>query len=102
MPALDSYQTRKFGPAASVITLAKFGGATLGGVWISSKGAAGKMTVYDSSAAVAAQIMLATTSVGVIGKFLDGSPISGGTGLAVKVASCSGTIFWRPGQAGGA
>ncbi len=102
MPALASYQIRKFGPAASVITLAKFGGAVLGGIWISAKGAAGKITVYDSSAGVAAQIMLATTSVGVIGKFFDGSPIEGGTGLALKTASCSGTIFWRPGQAGGA
>lgn len=102
MPALPTYQARKFGPATSVITLAKFGGAVLGGVWIAAKGAAGKMTVYDSSAAIAAQIMVATTSVGVIGKFLDGSPFMGGTGLAVRVASCTGTIFWRPGQAGGA
>lgn len=101
MPALPSWQTRKFGAAASTITLSKFGGATLGGIWIAAKGAAGKITVYDSSAAVAAAIMLATTSVGVVGKFFDGSPIEGGTGLAVKVTSCTGTIFWRPGQAGG-
>lgn len=102
MPALDVYQIKRFGPGASTITLAKFGGATLGGVWIAAKGAAGKFTVYDSSAAVAAAIMLATTSVGVVGKFFDGAPIQGGTGLAVKVTSCTGTIFWRPGQAGGA
>ncbi len=102
MPALQTWQARTFGPAASVITLAKFGGATLGGIWIAAKGAAGKITAYDSSAAVAAKIFLATTSVGVIGRLYDNMAFEGGTGLAVKVTSCTGTIFWRPGQAGGA
>ena len=100
MPALQTFQIRRFGPAASTITLATKGGAVLGGVWIAAKGAAGKFTAYDSSAAVAAAIMLATSSVGVIGKFFDGCPIEGGTGLAVKVTSCTGTIFWRPSSAG--
>lgn len=101
MPALPTYQYRKFGPATSIITFAKNGGAVLGGVWISAKGAAGKVTVFDSSASVTAATAIAATSVGVIGKFLDGVPVEFGTGLAVRTASCSGTIFWRPGAAGG-
>lgn len=102
MPALQTFQARAFGPTASTIPLATKGGAVLGGIWISAKGAAGKVTVYDNSASTTASIRIAVTSVGVIGKFFDGTPIEFGTGLAVKVSSCTGTIFWRPGQAGGA
>lgn len=102
MPALPTYQYRKFGSVASTILLAKAGGAVLGGIWITAKGAAGKITVFDNSASLNTAIAINTTSVGVIGKFFDGSPIEMGKGLAVKVSSCSGTIFWRPGQAGGA
>lgn len=95
MPALQTFQCRKFG--VSVVTLANRGGAVLGGIWITTKGAAGKVTVYDSSAAVAAAIVIASTSVGVIGQLLT-TPIELGTGLCVKVTSCTGTIFWRPAQ----
>lgn len=102
MPALPTYQYRKFGPTASTIPLATKGGAVLGGIWITAKGSAGKVSVFDSSASVTAATIIAATSVGAVGKFLDGMPVETGTGLAVKVASCSGTIFWRPGQAGGA
>lgn len=101
MPALQTYQARAFGAAASTIALANKGGAVLGGIWISAKGAAGKITVYDNSASTTASIRVPVTSVGVIGRFMDGNPVEMGVGLAVKVASCTGTIFWRPGAAGG-
>lgn len=99
MPQLQTWQYRKFG--ASVVTLAKYGGAVLGGIWITTKGAAGKITVYDSSAAVAAAIAIGSTSVGVIGNLFT-KEVEFGTGLCIKATSCTGTIFWRPGQAGGA
>ena len=101
MPQLQTYQARTFGAAASTIVLANKGGAVLGGIWIAAKGAAGKITVYDGSTATAAGIRVATTSVGVIGRFMDGNPVEFGAGLTVKTLSCTGTIFWRPGAAGG-
>lgn len=99
MPALNTYQYRKFG-AGSTVVLAKFGGAVLGGVWISTKGTAGKITVYDNSASLLARVAIPSSSVGAVGNFMT-KDVEFGTGLCVVAASCTGTIFWRPGAAGG-
>lgn len=96
MPALQTFQARAFGPVASTIALANRGGAVLGGIWISAKGAAGKITVYDNSASTTASIRIPVTSVGAVGAWMHGNPINMGAGLAVKVLSCTGAIFWRP------
>lgn len=100
MPALNTYQSRKFG-VGSVVTLAKFGGAVLGGIWIQSHGATAKVAVYDGgSSPLATALAIGSTSVGVIGNFMS-KDIEFGKGLTVYTSSCAGTIFWRPGAAGG-
>lgn len=102
MPALATYQGTKFG-IASVVRLAAAGGATLGGVWISTKGTTNKIAVYDaastSKASAGALVVASTTSLAKGFANLLGLEL--GRGLVVWTASCTGTIFWRPGQAGG-
>ncbi len=102
MPALNTWQARKFGPAASTIVLATKGGAVLGGVWLSAKGTTPSFSAYDqaSSTLVAANIKVGSTTMTAIGlaDFMGG--IEFGTGLAFKAASCTGSIFWRPSSAG--
>lgn len=86
---------RKFGPAASTISLSNGGNAYLGGIWISAKGTAPSVVCYDSSASVTAAVCVPSfvpTGVGLC----DFQGIGLGTGLCVKVASCSGTIIWQP------
>lgn len=99
----NTWQYRAFGPATSVITLAAKGGAVLGGVWISAKGTTNVLTAADTAS---------TTPVFTTGKFISsvaslargwyafGGGIACGTGLAVRVASMTGTILWRPSSAG--
>lgn len=100
MPALSTWQYRTISGAASTILLSINGGAVLGGVWISSKGATGTLTAYDTASATPTlrKFIASTASLGK-GRTLIEAEV--GTGLAVKVASLTGCIFWRPGQAGG-
>jgi hypothetical protein len=101
MPALPTFQARRFGPAASTITLATKGGAVLGGVWISARGTAPTFVAYDAVASVTGSDIIPSTAVpaAALGTAQNVN-IECGTGLTVKVASCSGTIFWRPSSAG--
>lgn len=101
MPALQTFQARKFGPAASTITLATKGGAVLGGCWISAKGTTPSISAYDTSSATpsAGNIRVGSTVIAALG-LADMMAHEYGTGLTVKVASCTGTIFWRPSSAG--
>lgn len=90
-----TYSGRKFGPAASTISLANHGGGFLGGIWVSAKGTSPTIVVYDASASVAASLLVPSfvpTGVGLV----DFKGIGLGNGLCVKVASCSGTILWQP------
>ncbi len=102
MPALNTWQVRTFGAAASTITLATKGGAVLGGVWISAKGTTPTISAYDqaSTSLLAANRKVCSTVLTAIGPvdFLGG--IEFGTGLQFKCASCTGSIFWRPSSAG--
>ena len=104
MAYADAWQRRTFGPAASVIRLATKGGAVLGGIWISAKGTTNVFAAADTASA---------TPVFTTGKFISSvsslakgmhsfgpDGIACGTGLAVTVASMTGTIFWRPSSAG--
>lgn len=100
MPAQQTFQARKFG-AGSTVTLSTKGGAVLGGVWISTKGTTPQITVYDAVASVTGSDVIPTTTIGAVGK-QDFPAMETGTGLTVKTASCTGTLFWRPSQAGGA
>ena len=102
MPALQTFQVRTFGPASSTIALAKYGGATLGGIWISAKGTAPTIAVYDQASATpnGAKKAIASTVLTAIG-IQNTKEIEMGTGLVITVASCTGSILWRPGPAGG-
>lgn len=99
MAPLSGYQAKTFG-VGSTVSLAKFGGATLGGIWISTKGTTPTITVYDASASVTGKVLIAATTSLAKG-FQNIPAIECGNGLAVKTASCTGTIFWRPGPVGG-
>lgn len=101
MPALQTFQARKI-TASSTIVLATKGGAVLGGIWVSTKGTTPQITVYDAAASTTGADILPTTTLAAVGNAGIPQAIETGTGLTVKVASMTGTIFWRPSQAGGA
>lgn len=98
MPALQTFQARKFG-AGSVVVLATKGGAVLGGVWISTKGTTPTIVAYDAAASVTGSDVLPATVITAVGK-QDFPAFETGTGLTVKCLSCTGTIFWRPSNSG--
>lgn len=98
MPALQTWQARTF-LAGSTVALAKVGGAVLGKIWISTKGTSPTIVVYDNSASLATKVLVPSTVLTAIGS-QDVGPVEGGTGLCVKALSCTGTIYWRPSQAG--
>lgn len=102
MPQNEIWQARKFGPAASTIQLATKGGATLGGIWISAKGTTPVLQAFDTASATPSlNVIVAShtpTAVGMAVNLLGG--IGCGNGLAVKVASATGTILFRPSNAG--
>lgn len=102
MPALQTWQYRTLTGVASTIVLSTKGGATLGGVWISSKTATGFISAFDTASATPTlnKFVASTLSLGK-GRHELG-PTETGTGLVFKTASVVGCIFWRPGQAGGA
>lgn len=101
MPQNETWQVTTFG-VASVKVIAAVGGATIGGIWLATRGATGTVAVYDAptsaKASAGARMVLSTLSLskGMV-NFTGG--ITGGSGLVVKNTSCSGSIFWRPGQA---
>jgi len=100
MPTHLTFQGRKFA-AGSTVVLATKGGAILGGIWISTKGTTPQITVYDNAVGSATGAdVIPTTTITAVGK-QDFPALETGTGLVVKAASCTGTIFWRPSQAGG-
>lgn len=86
---------RKFGPAGSTISLANKGGAVLRGIWVSSKGTSPSITVYNSSASVAAALVVPAI-VASAAKWYEFGGLGMSTGLCVKVASCSGFINYQP------
>ena len=99
----NSWQYKTFGPATSAITLATKGGATLGGFWISAKGTTPVITAADTASAApvfTTRKFLASTTLTAIGNVDFNGGIACGYGLAVRVASCSGTILWRPSSSG--
>ena len=97
----NSWQYKKFGPATSAIVLATKGGATLGGFWISAKGTTPVIAAYDTaSAAPTLRPSVGSTTLTAIGNVDFNGGIMHGTGLCVRVASCTGTILWRPSSAG--
>lgn len=102
MPALQSWQYRTLTGAISLITLATKGGATLGGIWISSKNAAGYVAAYDTVSATPAINKFVASVLSLPKGRTDFGPIETGTGLIVKTGSITGCLMWRPGQAGGA
>ena len=93
-----TWMSRKFGPAASTISLAKSGGAVLGGIWITAKGTTPTVLAYDASASVTAAVLVPSITPTAIG-LIDFKGIGCGTGLCVKVASCTGTIIYQPASA---
>ena len=79
----------------AVTGYAKKGGAVIRGIFISSKGTSPTIQVYDNSASSTGDIVIPTfvpTGVG----WVDFGGIGLGKGLAVKVASCTGTLVWQP------
>ena len=101
MPIDNTWQAKTFGPAASTFSLATKGGAVLGGIWITAKGTNPSVSAFDTASAtpslrtiVASHIPAAVGIINLLGG------IGCGTGLAVKTASCTGTILWRPSNAG--
>lgn len=94
MPEPIAYQVTKFG-TGSTKTLATRTGATLAGIWISTKGANPTLTVYAASASVTGQDVIPATIVGTLGWWAM-PPAQMGGGLTVKTASMTGTIFWKP------
>ncbi len=99
MPNFNTFQTRKFGSAASTIVLATKGGAVLGGFWISAKGTSPSLTAYDAATSVTGADIIPSTTITAVGK-QDFPAITCGTGLTIKVASVSGVIFWQPSNMG--
>lgn len=103
MPQNETWQITTFG-VASVKIIAAAGGATIGGVWLATRGATGTFAVYDAptsakSSAAARMVMSTLSLTKGMQNFVGG--IAGGSGLVVKNNSCTGSIFWRPGMAGG-
>ena len=81
--------------AAGANTLATKGGAVLKGFFISAKGTSPTIRVDDAAASNATNTIVAQfipTGVG----FLDLGGIGLGTGLFIKVASCTATAIWAP------
>ena len=74
---------------------AKKGGAIVRGIFISSKGTSPGITVYDNSASATGKDVIPTLVPTGVG-FIDFGGLGLGTGLAVKVASCTGTLIWQP------
>ena len=101
MPALQTWQYRTLTGAASTIVLAKFGGATLGGIWISSKTATGFITVFDTASATPTVAKFIASCLSLPKGRTDFGPVETGTGIVVKTASIVGCLFWRQGAAGG-
>ncbi len=99
----QTWQYTTFGPATSVKVLATKGGAVLGGVWISAKGTTNVFTAADTASAAPVfttrKFISSVTSLAK-GMTTFGAGIACGTGLAVRVASMTGTIIWRPSSSG--
>lgn len=93
-----TYMARKFGPAASTISLAAHGGAVLRGIWVSAKGTTPTIVAYDASASVTGSNIVPSYTPTAIG-WQEHGGIGLGTGLCVKVASVTGTIIYQPASA---
>lgn len=92
-----NWQARAFGPAASTVALAIRPGATLGGIFISAKGASPAIIVYDASASVTGTIKVPSWAPAAVGDTLDClGGLGMGRGLTVKVTSATGVILWQP------
>jgi len=89
------WQGRKFGPAASTISLSDGGGAILGGIWVSAKGTSPTIVVYEASASAATALLVPSFIPAAVGDCNIG-PIACKSGLCVKIASVSGVIKFMP------
>ena len=99
----NSWQYKTFGPATSVFVLASKGGATLGGFWITAQGTSPTITAADTASAApvfTTRKFLASTTLTAIGNVDFNGGIACGYGLAVRTASCTGAILWRPSSSG--
>lgn len=95
-----AYSYRKFAAgSAAVITTGV--GATLKGVWISTKGTTPTVRFDDAVASVTATSgsVIPTTTLTAIG-WQEMGGINTGTGLFFRAASCTGTIVYTPGGGG--
>ena len=102
MPApLQTWQYRTLTGAASTFVLAKFGGAVLGGIWISSKTATGFVNCFDTASTTPAANPFVASCLSLPKGFTNIGPYETGTGLVIKTASIKGSIAWRPTNAGG-
>lgn len=101
MPALSTWQYRTLTGAASTIVLAKFGGAVLGGVWISAKTATGIIQCFDTASTTPTLNQFVSSCLSLPKGRTDFGPVEVGTGLVIKTASIKGCLFWRPGAVGG-
>ncbi len=102
MPApLQTWQYRVLTGAASTFTLAKSGGAVLGGIWVSSKTATGVIACFDTASTTPAANKLVASTLSLPKGFTVIGPFEVGTGLGVITASIKGSIAWRPSTAGG-
>ena len=90
-----TYMARRFGPGASTIVLSTKGGAVLGGIWITAKGATPTIKAYDAAASVTGSDILPSHIPAALG-LIDLKGVGCGTGLTVMNASCSGTILFQP------
>lgn len=102
MPApLETWQYRTLTGAASTIVLATNGGATLGGLWISSKTATGFIACFDTASATPTLRKFIASTLSISKGRTSLGPTETGTGLVVRTASIVGCLFFRPTTAGG-
>ena len=92
----QTWQYRTLTGAASTIQLSTRPGATLGGVWISSKTATGIIQAFDTASATPTLNPFVASCLSLPKGRTDFGPIETGTGLVVKTASIKGCLMWRP------
>lgn len=96
----QQYSYRKFG-SGSAVALAAIGGATLRGVWISTKGTSPSIRFDDAAASVTATAgnLIPATVPAALG-WQDFGGVGCGTGLFFRSASCTGMIAYTPAGGG--